>query len=56
MVGATLGYAIGDHFTAEFGYDRLQETFSGIQAIRGSPSADREYVTVTYQFRKPVGR
>ncbi len=56
MAGVTFGRTIGDRFTADLGYDRLQESFSGIQAIAGNPDSDREYVNFTYQFKKPLGR
>ena len=56
LAGVTFGRTFGDRFTADLGYDRLQESFSGIQAIAGNPDSDREYVNFTYQFKKPLGR
>ena len=55
-VGATLKRAFGDRITAEVGYDRIHESFVGIPIIAESPDSDRAYVTVTYQFKKPLGR
>jgi hypothetical protein len=55
-VGATLRRTMGDHFTAEVGYDRIHENFVGIPIVAESPDSDRAYVTVTYQFQKPLGR
>jgi hypothetical protein len=54
--GMNLGHTMGNHFTAAVEYDRLQENFAGIPVIAASPDSDREYVTVTYQFQKPLGR
>lgn len=56
FAGATLAHPLGEHFNSTFGYDRLHETYSGIAVIDASPNTDRVYVTLTYQFSKPVGR
>ena len=37
MAGVTFGRSIGERFTADFGYDRLQESFSGIAGNHGKP-------------------
>lgn len=55
-LGASLNHAIGEHFSAACGYDRLQEDYLGIPFIAQNPVNDREFVTITYQFRKPLGR
>jgi hypothetical protein len=55
-LGASLNHAIGEHFSAACGYDRLQEDYPGIPFIARNPVSDREFVTITYQFRKPLGR
>lgn len=55
-LGASLLRNFGDHVTASMGYDRLQEYYPGIAFIAANPDSDREYVTVTYIFRRPIGR
>ena len=46
---------MGEHFSAACGYDRLQENYPGIPFIARNPVSDRESVTITYEFRKPLG-
>jgi hypothetical protein len=53
---ASLSRTLGEHFTASFGYQRLQENYVGIQVISENPDSDREYGRITYQFKKALGR
>lgn len=53
---ATLGRTIGEHFTANFQYQHLHENYNGIAVISANPDSNRESVTITYQFRRPLGR
>ena len=55
-LGASLNRTFGDHLSLACGYDRLQESYPGIAYIAANPDSDREYVTVSYIFRKPLGR
>jgi hypothetical protein len=50
---ATLQHSFGEHFTVQGGYDRLGQNYTGIPSA--IPNSDREFVTVTYIFRKPLG-
>lgn len=54
--GISLVHTFSDHLLMEVGYNRLHENFAGITAIKVDPDSNREYVTVTYQFKKPLGR
>jgi len=53
---ALLQHTIGERFTAELGYTRLHQSYSGILAISENPDGDREYVSFTYHFERPLGR
>jgi hypothetical protein len=53
-VEATLTHSIGEQFTVAGGYDRLDENYTGIPAI--TPNSDRVFVTVSYEFRRDLGR
>jgi hypothetical protein len=53
-VEATLTHRIGEQFTVAGGYDRLNEHYTGIPAI--TPNSDRVFGTVTYEFRRDLGR
>jgi hypothetical protein len=52
----SLNHTFGTHFIASAEYDRIQENYGGIPAIVASPESDREFVSFTYQFQKPLGR
>jgi hypothetical protein len=47
---------IGEHFTASVGYTRLHQRYARIAAISSTPDANREYVSVSYNFTRPLGR
>lgn len=53
-VSGTLQHSMGEHFSASFQYQHLHEIYGGIAAI--SPDSNRESVTITYEFRRPLGR
>jgi hypothetical protein len=52
----SLTHDFNDHFTVEGGYERLQQNFKGIAVISKNPNSDREFVSVSYRFKKPLGR
>ena len=53
---ASIQHPISQHLDVSFGYQRLQQSYSGIAAIASSPDSDREFVSVAYQFTRPLGR
>jgi hypothetical protein len=48
--------SLSEHFKAEFGYTRLHQSYSGIAVISNAPDTNREYISISYQFRRPLGR
>jgi len=52
----TLGRSFLEHYSIKGGYERLHESYSGIQAISNDPDSNREYVTVSYHFTRPLGK
>jgi hypothetical protein len=52
----SLQHQLGEHFNAEFGYTRLHQTFNSISLISANPDTNREYISVSYQFTRPLGR
>ena len=52
----SLQHPMGQHFDLSFGYQRLQQSYSGIAVIANSPDSNREFVSVIYQFIRPLGR
>jgi hypothetical protein len=52
----SLGYSFMEHYSIDGGYDRLHESYSGIQAISNDPDSNREFISISYHFNKPLGR
>lgn len=55
-VTASIERPIGTRVNAEVGYTRLQQNYSGIPVISAAPDSDRIFVSIAYQFTKPLGR
>jgi hypothetical protein len=53
---ASMQHPMGEHLIVNFGYERLHQSFSGIQVISQEPDTDREFVSLSYQFKRPLGR
>lgn len=49
-------HRISERFTAEAGYARLHQAYSGLAVISQFPDSDREYAAISYQFNRPLGR
>jgi hypothetical protein len=53
---ATVEHPISDHIKAELGYSRLHQSYSSIAVISNAPDSNREYISISYQFNRPLGR
>lgn len=53
---ASVGYNVGEHLVAGAGYTHLHQSYSGISEISKAPDSDRVFLTVSYYFRRPLGR
>jgi len=53
---ASIQRKLGQHLNAEAGYTRLYQTYSNIAAISTAPNTNREWVSISYQFARPLGR
>lgn len=49
-------HTISEHLNAECGYQRLHQSYPGIPVLTNAPDSDRVYITVSYQFTRPLGR
>jgi hypothetical protein len=47
---------LGEHFALGLGYSRLHQSYSNIAAISNAPDSNRGWVSVSYQFARPLGR
>jgi hypothetical protein len=53
---ASVQHPIGQHFSAEVGYSRLHQSYSNVAAVAADPDGDHEYISISYQFTRPLGR
>jgi hypothetical protein len=53
---ASLHRNLGQHFSAEAGYTRLHQSYGNIAAITTAPDTNREWLSISYQFARPLGR
>lgn len=53
---ASVQRPLGQHFNVQLGYSRVHQSYSNIAAISSNPDTNRESVTISYQFSRPLGR
>ncbi len=53
---ASVQHPLGEHLTIDAGYTRLQQSYTGVAAISAIPETNREFVTVSYRFTRPLQR
>jgi hypothetical protein len=51
-----LGHTFSDHINATFGYDHVHESYADIESVALNPDSNRESVSVSWQFTRPVGQ
>jgi hypothetical protein len=44
------------HINLELGYTRLHQNYSGVAVLAATPNTNREFVSISYQFSRPLGR
>jgi hypothetical protein len=52
----SLQRTMGEHISAELGYTRAHQSYSNIPAIFSVPYLNRAWVSVSYNFHRPLGR
>jgi hypothetical protein len=53
---ASLHQEFRNHLGVQLGYTRLHQAYSGVEVISLTPDTNREFVAVSYQFSRPLGR
>jgi hypothetical protein len=53
---ASLQQQFGQHLALQLGYTRLHQSYSGVPVLSLTPDTNREFVSVSYQFSRPLGR
>jgi hypothetical protein len=52
---ASLQRLFGEHLSVQLGYTRLHQSYN-VAAIATTPDTNREFVSLSYQFARPLGR
>ena len=52
---ASLHRQFGEHLSVQLGYTRLHQTYN-VPIIAGAPTTNREFVSFSYTFARPLGR
>lgn len=52
---AALQRTFGEHLSAQLGYSRIHQHYN-VAVISTTPDTNREFVTLSYQFARPLGR
>jgi hypothetical protein len=53
---ASLQQELGQHFSVQLGYTRLHQVYSGVAILAATPNTNREFISISYQFSRPLGR
>ena len=53
---ASLQQDFGQYLSVQLGYTRLHQDYSGVAVLAAAPNTNRESVSISYQFSRPLGR
>jgi hypothetical protein len=53
---SALQRVFGEHFNMTVGYSHLHQTYNQIAVISSAPNRDRVWMSIAYQFQRPLGR
>jgi hypothetical protein len=53
---ASLQQQLGERINLQLGYTRLREDYSGVAVLAKTPDTNREFVSISYRFSRPLGR
>lgn len=53
---ASLQQQLGPRINLQLGYTRLHQSYSSVPVLALTPDTNREFVSVSYQFSRPLGR
>lgn len=53
---ASVQQQFGQHLNAQLGYTRLHQSYSSVAVLASTPNTNREFVSISYQFSRPMGR
>jgi hypothetical protein len=53
---ASLEQQFGQHLNIQLGYTRLHQNYGGVAILATTPDTNREFVSISYQFSRALGR
>jgi hypothetical protein len=53
---ASLQQQFGEHINLQLGYTRLHQDYSSVAVLAATPNTNRESISISYQFSRPLGR
>ena|SRR5271168_699055 len=53
---ASLQQQVGQHLNVQLGYTRLHQDYSSVAVLAATPNTNREFIAISYQFSRPLGR
>jgi hypothetical protein len=53
---ASLRQQFGQHLDVQLGYTRLHQAYSAVAILATTPNTNREFVAISYQFSRALGR
>jgi hypothetical protein len=53
---ASLQRQVGPHINLLLGYTRLHQAYSNVAVLAVTPDTNREFVSISYEFSRPLGR
>jgi hypothetical protein len=53
---ASLQQQVGQHLNLQLGYTRLHQDYGTVAVLAVTPDTNREFVSISYQFSRPLGR
>ena len=53
---ASLSKQLGEHLNLQIGYTRLHQHYSSVAVLAATPDTNRESISVSYTFSRPLGR
>ena len=53
---ATLQQQFGQHLNLQLGYTRLHQDYGSVAVLAATPNTNREFISLSYQFARPLGR
>jgi hypothetical protein len=51
-----LSHSLSDHMSLDFSYDHVHQDYATIQSVAANPNSNRESISLSWEFTRPVGQ